>query len=314
MTATGIDRRRTLPVAATIAMRAMADSWQVRTMVCAAVSGSPGSILLINGRGDFIEKYAETVHDLSDAGWSVASFDWRGQGLSGRLGNAPEKGHADDFAPWLADLDALVAWFRATLPPPHYAVAHSMGGHLMLRHLTERGCEFDRVVLLSPMLGLRAQPIGAPLTRIIARLVVGLGGGEAYLPGGGAYLPREPGSVRQHMLTHDADRYSDEGWWIGQTPALAVGGATWGWLAAAFRSIAALFAGRALEGVATPVLVLVADQDGLVDNGGAAAAVARLPDGRLETFAPAGHELVRELPAVRVRVLARVTAFLETGA
>ncbi|MEY2882322.1 MAG: hypothetical protein RL490_46, partial [Pseudomonadota bacterium] len=188
--------------------------------------------------------------------------------------------------------------------------------------------EFTRAVLLSPMLGLVAKPLGAGLTRLLARLAAACGRGGAYVPGGGPYVPGTPGSYRQHLLTSDADRYGDEGWWVAQTPALALGSVTYGWLDAAFRSLDALFspppgargsgegagAMPMLGRITTPLLILIPEQDGLVDNRATRRALAQMPLARLEEFAGAGHELLRETPAIRSRVLARLTAFLQDAA
>src|ERR1043166_3543765 len=52
----------------------------------ASGTGSPrGTILLLTGRGEFIEKYAtEVVGELLGRGFCVYAVDWRGQGLSDR--------------------------------------------------------------------------------------------------------------------------------------------------------------------------------------------------------------------------------------
>ena len=321
-------RRRSLPGGGTIAMRPMRDGWPVRTIVWQGRIGGPGSILFLAGRGDFLEKYAETFHDLVDAGWGVASFDWRGQGLSGRQGDTPMKGHSPGFDNWLGDLDELIAWFEASLPRPWFAVAHSMGGHLLQRHLAGENAEFRRVVLLSPMLGVTARPLGARLTRWLARAAVVAGIGGRFVPGGGPYVVGTPVSVRQQLLTSDVDRYGDEGWWTLQNPALAVGSVTYGWLDACFRSLAALFSpppgsrgtGEGakslpmLQRITTPMLIIVPEHDGLVDNDVTRQAQALMPYARLEEVPGAGHELLREANAVRAGVLARTLGFLETGA
>ena len=175
----------------------------------------------MTGRGDFIEKYAETIHDLVDAGWGVASFDWRGQGLSGRVGRCAGRGPLPDggFDPWLADLDAMVGWFHAVLPRPWFAMAHSMGGHLLLRHLAGENGGFDRVVLLSPMLGMWRRRSGRGWRGSGARH--GDDRSRRRLcPRRRPRIRREAGSERQLLLTSDPERYGDEGWWIGtQNPA-----------------------------------------------------------------------------------------------
>lgn len=303
----------------------MPDGWGLRSVVWQGRPDGPGSILFLTGRGDFIEKYAETFHDLVDAGWGVASFDWRGQGLSGRVGDTVMKGHSAGFDIWLSDLDTVIDWFQAVLPQPWFAVGHSLGGHLLLRHLAGENGEFERAVLLAPMLGVSARPLGAPLARRIAAALTAVGRGGTYVWRGGPYVPGTAGSVRQVLLTSDPERYLDESWWVAQNPALALGSVTWGWLAAAFASLDVLLkppvrlrgtgegadARPRLQRITTPVLVLVPESDGLVDGDITRAAVARMPSATLEVVAANGHELLREASDIRARVLARVTRFLQ---
>ncbi len=302
-----VERRRTLPDGMTVDMVPMRDGWRVRRLHRAA-SGTQGSILFVNGRGDFAEKYAETYHDWADAGWGLATFDHRGQGGSGRFLADRQKGHAPGFDLWRGDIAEHAAWFKANFPAPHYAVAHSMGGHLMLRHLEARPSDFDRAVLLSPMCGLAAKPIGPTLARLVAGLAGILGLAESYAPGGGP-IKRDPGGLRASTLTHDAERYSDEAWWIDHRPELEIGSVTNGWLASAFASIDALHAPGVVERVTLPLLVLAAGDEALVDNAATARAVARIPGATMEIFANAGHELIREVDPIRDSALARVSAF-----
>lgn len=325
--ATDVARRRSLPDGAAFETRVMADGWGLRSVVWQARSGGPGSILFLSGRADFIEKYAETFHDLVDAGWGVASFDWRGQGLSGRVGDTAMKGASPGFDVWLADLDAMCGWFREKLPAPWFAVGHSLGGHLLLRHLAGENNEFARAVLLAPMLGVSARPLGARLARRISEWMGRTGRSGNYVWRGGPYEPGTARSMRQVLLTGDPERYLDEGWWIERNPALALGSVTWGWLAAAFASLDALLkpparlrgtgegadARPALQRITTPVLVLVPKYDGLVDGDITRIAVARMGAGTLEVVAANGHELLRETSDIRTQVLARTTQFLQEG-
>lgn len=153
------------------------DGWPIRT---ARWAGSAGSLLFIGGRADFIEKYGEAYWTWkADWGLGVAAFDWRGQGLSGRLGDDAHRGHGE-FDCWVDDLDRIVGWFVATMPPPHFVVAHSMGGHLVLRHLARGGSPIARAVLLAPMLGIRTAPLSPKLARRLADAAVKVGLGRRY--------------------------------------------------------------------------------------------------------------------------------------
>jgi lysophospholipase len=58
---------------------------------CAMQSSSPtrtwarGTVVLLQGRNECIEKYYETIRHFTGRGLWVATFDWRGQGRSDRL-------------------------------------------------------------------------------------------------------------------------------------------------------------------------------------------------------------------------------------
>jgi len=43
-----------------------------------------GTVCVFGGRGEFIEKYFETIGELRRRGFAVATMDWRGQGRSSR--------------------------------------------------------------------------------------------------------------------------------------------------------------------------------------------------------------------------------------
>lgn len=297
-----IDHRRALPPGGTTLRRTMRDGWALRTIVWP--SGPAGSLLVIGGRGDFIEKYAESLWHWRDRGFGLAAFDWRGQGRSGRLGDTPLKGHSTRFDVLVADLAEQVAWFRATLPGPHFAVAHSMGGHLLLRHLAAAPDSLDRAVLLAPMLGLVAAPVGPWLARRLAGWAMARGRGGDFA---GAATPNPK---RGAWLTSDPERRSDEAWWVACDPDLAIGGVTNGWLAAAFASLDTLATRGVVEGATTPLLILTAGNDRLVDSAAAARLARRLPHARVERIAGAAHELLREVDRFRASVLARIDGFL----
>jgi lysophospholipase len=298
-----IDRRRTLPPGGQTHWLTMADGWRLRAMTWSGQGR--GSLLLLTGRADFIEKYAETLHDLADAGWALATIDWRGQGLSGRMGKTPMHGHADDFRIWRQDLARVMDWFQRTCPEPHHIIAHSMGGHLLLHHLADHPEALGSAVLLAPMLGLKASPLGFTLSAALARLMVALGKSQDYVKGGGPY--GTGADMRQPLLTSDRSRFEDEIWWVTQNPRLALGSATWGWLAAAALSIRAFEASR----LRTPLLVLLAEREGLVDN----QATRRTLTGHavLETIPGAAHEILRETSDIRTMALARINAYLQAS-
>ena len=94
-----------------------------------------GTVCLFDGRGEFIEKYFEVVADLRRRGFAVATMDWRGQGGSARLLSNPRKGHVRGFAEYDRDLARFMKEIvLPDCPPPFIALAHSMGGNILLRN------------------------------------------------------------------------------------------------------------------------------------------------------------------------------------
>jgi lysophospholipase len=301
-------RRRSLPAGGVSEHRTMRDGWPVRACRWPGQDGRP-PVLIVTGRADFIEKYAETIHDLVDEGRTVACFDWRGQGLSRRLGQTPMHGASPGFDVWRGDLAELLDW--AGDGAPVNVIAHSMGGNLVLRHLAVAGGGIARAALLSPMTGLNARPLGPLLGRWLARLMVGLGRGGEYVWGGGPWQPGRPGERRQAWLTGSTERYADESWWIGQYPSLALGSVTWGWLDDAFAANAALAARGVPEAIAVPLLFEVPRRDALVDSAATRRLARRIPGAICTDWPGAGHELLREVAPLRSAVLARIRAFFD---
>lgn len=306
--------RRAYPQGSSVGIWTAPDGWRHRTFDWPAAGKPRGSILFQGGRGDIFEKYLEAFGHWHDAGWSVGSFDWRGQGGSGRLGPDRRVGHATDFAPLIDDLAAWFGEWRAGNPAPHVVIAHSMGGHLLMRALAEARVDPDAAVLVAPMLGLRSAPFSIEWAGRIARLMTRIGA-----PHRAAWKANErptlPGASRQKFLTHCLDRYADELWWKAEAPELELGPPSWSWLATAYASTAALEAPGRLEAVETPVLLIAADEDKLVDPAATRRAAARLPNGELHVFgAESAHEILREADPVRTRALTLIDAFLDARA
>ena len=281
-----------------------ADGWphRVYRWPAAGAERSRGSLLFQSGRGDFIEKYLEACDHWWRGGWAVEGFGWRGQGGSGRVQRGVDIDHRDSFDPLVDDLAAYVAEWRARTPAPHVIVAHSMGGHVALRLCAERGVTLDALVLVAPMLGINVKPLPMWLARVMVSGLTAIGLGRRV-----ARQERPDNPRRQRRLTADYERYADSQWWKEANPGLGLGPPTWGWIGAALASAARF--GR-LETVETPVLLLVAGRDQLVDGRAIAAAATRLPIAELKRFPNAAHELLREADADRVPALATIDAFL----
>ncbi len=146
-----------------------------------------GTVVIFTGRTELIEKYFETIADLRRRGFAVAIHDWRGQGASERALADPAKGHVGDFSEYDGDVTRFMRdVVLPDCPPPYIALAHSMGGNIILRASVVPGSWFDRMVLTAPMLTFADAKVPVPhrLARIYAE-VMGIGPlGEMYVLGG----------------------------------------------------------------------------------------------------------------------------------
>lgn len=307
--------RRAIPPQAVESRWALPDGHPLRRIDWPApTSGATprGSILFMPGRGDSYEKWLETLDGWHREGWQVTAADWRGQSGSGRLGKDATTGHVADFAVWIADYAALFADWVASTPGPHVAVGHSMGGHLVLRALTEGLARPDAAVLIAPMLGLHS-PLGARLGERMAKMLGGVGNSAR-----AAWKVNErPATTvtRQALLTHDRDRYDDELFWQTTKPELLLGPPSWRWVMQAFESTRRQRDDPRLRKMAVPTLLIVAEADKLVNPKAALQVAARLPDARVVRFGrESAHEVLREADAVRNRAIGEIDIFLASRA
>ena len=304
--------RRAIPAAARITRWTARDGWLMRRFDWPAEGRARGRMLFEGGRGDIFEKYLEAFAHWHAQGWSITSFDWRGQGGSGRLTPDPHVGHVDDFQLYVDDFRDFWAGWVAEGAGPHVVLGHSMGGHLLLRAMVEGAATPDAAVLVAPMLGLHS-PLGWTLGERLAGVLGGVGN-SARPAWRGNERPAST-ETRQALLTHDQERYADEIFWQSSKPELLLGPPSWRWVIEAFGSTRRLRDDSRLKTLSVPILLLVADDDKLVSPKAAYKTAAKLPDARIVRFGKeAAHELLREVDAVRNRVIGEIDIFLSARA
>lgn len=262
-------------------------------------AGKPrGTVVLLTGRGEFIEKYAtEVVGELLGRGYAVAAMDWRGQGLSDRPLADRDKGHIDNFTTYMADcrafLDTVVA---PGAPRPVMALCHSMGGHILMRDLAENGPgPIEAALFVSPMTGLYREAMLRSVLMVMPEVPAVE---ERYLFGTGPFvlLARQ---FNSNFVTHDERRYRFTEDWFTADRRLSLGGPTLGWGRQAVRSMAAANAPGYLERIDIPVLLMTAGEDRLIAPKTHAPIVARLRRGEHFTIAHARHEILMETDDIR---------------
>jgi lysophospholipase len=271
-----------------------------------------GTVCLLQGRTEFIEKYFETVADFQARGFAVATFDWRGQGGSQRLIGNPRLGYVHRFADYWVDLKS----FHASIllpdcPPPYYLVAHSMGALVALHAGIRDRMMFERMFLTAPMVAIDRQPLSM---RGMARLgavlcAVGLG----RIPvGRAADRPPSEASFAGNPVTSDHARYMRMVDVLRARPELGIGVPTVRWAAAAFAGMAAAARDDFPGAIRIPVMMLAAARDEIVSTAATEQLGLRMRTGRHAIVPAARHELLMENDTIRAQVLAAFDAFITT--
>jgi lysophospholipase len=268
-----------------------------------------GLCLLLNGQTEFIEKYFEVIDELRGRGFAVATFDWRGQGGSDRLlPDDSRKGYVADFADYDEDLTAFLGQIVEPMGAGKpVAIAHSMGGHNLLRLLARRPDAFARAVLTAPMVAVSFRGNSAWLVALVTALYTGLGRGAAWVWGMKARDPLTMTFAGQ-MVTSDEARFARTQSVLRGQPSLRLAGATWSWLAAALRSMRWLK--TQAPRITTKLLVIGAGADRIVITAETRAFAARLPQARYVEIAGAGHEMLMERDCFRAQWWQAVDDFL----
>jgi lysophospholipase len=197
MELTGFDRRARPPGAHFSQWRAP-DGWVLRRMDWPQPEGAPGTLVFAGGRADFIEKYLEPL-----AHWHRARVEHRLLRLArpGPFAWAHRRRKLHGFR------SARCRWGGAdcrgdrAVSGPHVAIAHSMGGHLLLRILAEHQPALAAAVLVAPMLAVNTSPAPEALGRALAATFCRLGLTDA-LTWRESGTAASAGRIRQANLTH----------------------------------------------------------------------------------------------------------------
>ena len=274
-----------------------------------APAGGKGTVCVFGGRGEFIEKYFETMAELRQRGFAVAALDWRGQGHSSRQLPDPRKGHVENFSEYEIDLETFMQQVvLPNCPRPHFALTHSMGGAVVLRAAHAGRRWFERAVLVAPMIDFPRAWIARPL-RGLARAARQAGLGKVSVPSGNVDRIRTSRFVG-NPLTSDSRRYARNAAIVGADPTLGISAPTVAWLDAAFDTVVAFRTEDYPSQIDQPTLMLAAGADTIVSSAAIARFAARLAFGSHRLIEGARHEILQERDGCRAQLWAAFDAFV----
>ncbi len=134
------------------------------------VRESRGAVVVVHGLSEFTKKYHEFAWYMLNQGYDVFLYDQRGHGRSCRLTDQPDMIHIDAFSHYEKDLACFVSnVVRKVTDGPLYLYAHSMGCAVSLMYLAKHPQVFLKAVLSAPMI----EPLTGEIPPRFARFGLG---------------------------------------------------------------------------------------------------------------------------------------------
>jgi lysophospholipase len=257
-------------------------------------------IVLLNGRTEYLEKYNYFVSDLQlPPNCHLISMDHRGQGASGGA-----RGHIDSYDTFAKDASRIID--QTTAGKPFVILAHSMGGLIALYGALNGYIDPKKMLLFSPLLGLRDNPMPRTWSRPISRAIASLGVGHISAHFG----QNNRADFPNNKLTHSTERYSRIQNAPHQIPSV-----TFGWVYATFLALDKIYDPKRLSTLTADVTILGSPDDRVVDETSwhRWTNVARKVCAKkieFELVHGAKHELLSEIPNIYEYVLTVAKRFI----
>ena len=225
---------------------------------------SKGSIVIVHGLSEFINKFYEFIYYSLNQGYNVFIYDQRCHGLSGRLTDQLDLLHVDRFNDYVKDLSQFVETVvKKIADEPIYLYSQSMGGAECALYLAQNSDNIEKAVLAVPMF----QPVVDVVPFRIARAGVGFarhfyGNKTKFL------LSKEfnPDIKYNESQGTSRARFEHNMKMRRENPNYRSTPMSFGWTYNSLIVRKSIFKSKNIKGIKTPILLLTAKQDRVVES------------------------------------------------
>jgi|GEM_PF-699278 len=287
-------------------------------------------VMILQGLGEFIERYDETARELATRGLGCVTFDFRGQPDSGHAAMRRTICYIDDLDEYVGDTHQVMSHARQQLGIEiDLLLSHSTGGLVGMKMLSTNPDICNSAVMIAPFFGLGGPDWLEFTARFLSRRLCQLGFARHYLPmqrhffselagwnqlisvaklvsgllcrprSAEQYSPQRVPTLRlqpfdpNNPLTSDRRRYARNLGYLSDNPELFVDGISVGWLNACLRAQTAL-ADKAEHTILPPTTIVLSGADRIVDNRKTRAMFSDNPAVTITEIPAARHELLQE--------------------
>lgn len=271
-----------------------------------------GTVLVLHGFTENAYKYSELIYSLLRSGFSVAAYDQRGHGRSGRTSGISDSSvtHVEHFDDYVSDLKMVVDMLLAPLPEPHMIFAHSMGGAVAALFLEKYPDVFRAALLCAPMIAPNTGGIPVPAAKAVCR--------AAKLAGRGKRHPffMKPWSGPEDFSTSCATDPARFAWYDEiktSREEFRNSVPTYNWTLESLGVTDRILAPGAPEKITCPVLLSSADNDFSVMPEPQKSFIDRVPHGKHIFVRNSRHEIFRSVNDVLFPWWHQVLEFFRTN-
>jgi lysophospholipase len=286
------------------------DGLRIRAGVWPCEADAKGTVFIMPGRTECVEKYGRAATDLAERGYASLAIDWRGQGIADRLLPDRSIGHVERFEDYQLDLAAVLNMARdLDLPKPWFMMGHSMGGAIGIRALLE-GAPFEAASFSAPMWGIGLTPVQKAMVQFLAPVLGALNLDRSRAPGttGDTYMMVQ--DFDGNTLTRDPDMYAYMRAQVAAHPDLGLGGPSTRWVRESITENTDI---DTHESPDVPTLCFLGSDESIVNTNAVRARMARWPKGELIDVPGAQHEIPMEVPQARALFFDRSCALFDAS-
>ncbi len=272
-----------------------------------------GMIVILNGFSQSWLQQGELFYDLYHQGYSVISYDHRGEGLSPHL--VPSHSQIGSIEHFTSYADDLNSFMEKVVHPIHpsskglFLIANSMGGAIAAEYL-ERYANpppFSAVALTAPMFQINTHPYPEWFAQIIVGGAHFLGLGRHYAVGRHDFDPKVPFDGNE--ITHSLPRWQADREVKILYPTTVIGGPSYDWVHTSLCETRTIRSKT--SAITVPTLLLEAGKDQLVMNQAISQASTTIPKVRLVTFPESNHGILMEKDVIRDKALTEILRFFK---
>ncbi len=262
-------------------------------------------VVISHGFCEYIGKYAETIYNFFQLGYSVAICEHRGHGLSARQTDDLTKVHIDAFSTYTADFNYFTALVSEKFPDQTLLLfGHSMGGCIAACYLEQFPGRYTAAVLSSPMMAITPAGLSPRIALPYAKHLLRTGKPDNI----GEKPGFSPTPDFEDSSCVNAERYYAYFEQRLAEPRYQTSNGTVSWLVTSLEAIDKMLA--AADTIHAPILLCQAGQDTLVQPSGHDAFIRKANNAVLCRFPRANHEITSADSETRADYWKTVATFL----